>query len=366
MAVYKRGETYWFQFVFDGTRIQKSTKQGNRKAAIDIEAAYRTKLAKGEVGLGEKKKAAPVPSLGEFLEKQFMPWAEVTFASKVKTRNYYRQGVRRLSEYKPLATRLLSAVTGEGIAAYIAKRQANGLEVSSINRELQALRRAFHLAVEWGVIVTAPKIKMLSGEARRERVVSSEDEARYLAAAPEPLRSIAIVLFDSGLRPEELFRLQWENLTWTNGRHGTLQVTHGKTAAARRLVPMTPRVRAVLEDRWKESRRPVDGWIWPAGTLSGHVEPSTIRKAHSRAFDVIAEHAKENDQKPVVSFVLYSARHTFLTRLGESGCDAWTLARIAGHSNIAMSARYVHPSNDAVLAAVDRLSLGASGQRLLQ
>jgi hypothetical protein len=42
-------------------------------------------------------------------------------------------------------------------------------------------------------------------------------------------------------------------------------------------------------------------------------------------------------------FVLYSLRHTFLTRLGESGCDAWTLARIAGHSSVSMSSRYVHP-----------------------
>ena len=55
-------------------------------------------------------------------------------------------------------------------------------------------------------------------------------------------------------------------------------------------------------------------------------------------------------------FALYSLRHTFLTRLGESGCDAWTLARIAGHSSVAMSARYVHPSEDAVLFALGRLS----------
>ena len=53
--------------------------------------------------------------------------------------------------------------------------------------------------------------------------------------------------------------------------------------------------------------------------------------------------------------MLYSLRHTFLTRLGESGCDAWTLARIAGQSSIAISSRYVHPSEDAVLTAVERL-----------
>jgi integrase len=53
-------------------------------------------------------------------------------------------------------------------------------------------------------------------------------------------------------------------------------------------------------------------------------------------------------------FVLYSLRHTFLTRLGESGCDVWTLARIAGHGSTAISARYVHPSEDAVLQAMAR------------
>ena len=54
-------------------------------------------------------------------------------------------------------------------------------------------------------------------------------------------------------------------------------------------------------------------------------------------------------------FVLYSLRHTFLTRLGQSGCNVWTLARIAGHNSITMSARYVHPSEDAVLNALQQL-----------
>jgi integrase len=56
-------------------------------------------------------------------------------------------------------------------------------------------------------------------------------------------------------------------------------------------------------------------------------------------------------------FVLYALRHTFLTRLGEAGCDAGTLARIAGHSSIAMSARYVHPSQDAVMNIFSRLQM---------
>jgi len=128
-------------------------------------------------------------------------------------------------------------------------------------------------------------------------------------------------------------------------------VTHGKTAAARRMLPMTPRVRTVLEAQWELAGKPVERWVW-APTASGHVEPSTLRKQHARTFKTIAEHAAKNDLKPVRPFVLYSLRHTFLTRLGESGCNVWTLARIAGHSSIAMSARYVHPSEDAVLNAM--------------
>ncbi|HZU45286.1 MAG TPA: site-specific integrase [Terriglobales bacterium] len=209
---------------------------------------------------------------------------------------------------------------------------------------------------------SAAKIKTLPGERRRERVISTEEEARYLAAAPEPLASIASVLTDTGMRPEECFRLQWENVTWVNGRNGVLLVTHGKTAAARRLIPMTPRVRGVLEARWNEAGQPEEGWVWPAPTRSGHVEPSSLRKQHARAFKVIAEEAAKRNEKLVRPFVLYSLRHTFLTRLGQSGCDVWTLARIAGHSSITISSRYVHPSENAVLDAMSRLG----GQRIGQ
>jgi integrase len=65
--------------------------------------------------------------------------------------------------------------------------------------------------------------------------------------------------------------------------------------------------------------------------------------------------AKKNKQPEVTPWVLYSFRHTFLTRLGEPGCDTWTLARIAGHSTIAMSSRYVHPSAERMLDAVYNL-----------
>jgi integrase len=137
-------------------------------------------------------------------------------------------------------------------------------------------------------------------------VITPVEEAKYLAAAPEPLASIAAVLMDSGMRPEERFRLRWESVTWINARNGTILVTHGKTAAVRRMLPMTPRVRNILEMRWESAGRPAEGWVWAAPTASGHVEPSTPKKQHIRTFETLAKQAAQNDENPLRPFVLYT------------------------------------------------------------
>jgi hypothetical protein len=53
-----------------------------------------------------------------------------------------------------------------------------------------------------------------------------------------------------------------------------------------------------------------------------------------------------------------------LTRLGENGCDVfWTLARIAGHSNIRISQRYVHPSAAHIERSMNGRELGGTGDK---
>ena len=387
MAIFKRGKKYWYHFVFNGRHIQKSTKQGNPRVARQMEAAHRTALAKGEVGIRNKQ---TIPSLAHFIGQRFEPWAKATFEqSSPKTwQGWYRTGLRVLCDYQPLSSTTLSEITGERIADFAAHRQTEGLKPSSINANLRVLRRVLRTALEWGVTDRAPRVKLLPGERHREHVVTAQEEGSYLKAAeaigtqciedyrqalvgiratqrgeqpieprdPYLLRDVATVLLDSGLRPEECFRLRWEAINWRmvgKAVNGTLLVTHGKTAAAHRFLPMTPRVRFLLETRWELADMPQESWVWPAPTKSGHIEPSTLKKQHRKA-------VKDSKVRP---FVLYSLRHTFLTRLGESGCDAWTLARIAGHSSIVMSARYVHPSEDAVLSALSKLEASREGRK---
>ena len=343
--IYKRGKkgTYWYRFMWQGRLFRESTKQGNDKVARQMVAAHRTSWAKGEVGIREKK---AVPTLADFCEQRVEPWAK-----RRSSWIWYRAGMRALLRCKPLANLRLDEIQGEQAGDFAARRQSEGLAVGSINSSLRVLRRVIRLAVEWGVLEIAPKIELLAGERRRERVVTLQEESQYLAVASPLLAAVATVLADTGLRPDECHRLRWEEITWTNGRNGTLLVTHGKTAAARRVLPMAPRVRAMLEQLWETAGRPLDGWLWPAPTKTGHIDHSSLKKQHTRALRISG----------VRPFVLYSLRHTFLTRLGESGCDAWTLARVAGHSSVAISSRYVHPSEDAVLAAISRLGRHNSG-----
>jgi integrase len=358
MSIYKRGRIYWYKFMWNGEMVRESTRQTNQNTARQMEAAHRASLAKGEVGIREK---SPVTTLRVFSEQRFVPWARSATSRKTWL-DHYRPGLHSILAYTRLANLEIDRITSEQASDFASWRQSSGLQVSSVNSDLRVLRRILHLAVEWGALDRVPRIKMLPGERRREHVVTREEEAQYLNCASPLLRGVAAVLADTGLRPDECYRLRWEAITWSNGRNGTLLVTHGKTAAARRVLPMTPRVRNLLEGRWESVHRPGEGWVWPATTQSGHIGRSSLRDQHSKALRASG----------VRAFVLYSLRHTFLTRLGESGCDAWTLARIAGHSSVAISTRYVHPSEDAVLKALDSFaghkighSVEAAGSYLL-
>jgi integrase len=343
MSIFKRGKFYWYHFIFNGEHVQESTKQGNPRVARQIEAAHRTSLAKGEVGIREKK---PALTLERFCRDRVEPYAKAKFEKpSAKTWLWYRFGVNTICSYGQLAEKHLDQITTEHILSFAAHLQAKQWEIASVNSALRAVRRVLNLAAEWGAIDRAPDVTLLRGEHHREHVISPNDEAKYLAAASEPLSLIATVLVDTGLRPEECFKLRWEHINFASGRHGTLRVIQGKTAAARRTLPLTLRVRTLLEARWEKGNKSEEGWVWPAPTKSGHVEHDSIRVQHKNAIKA----------SKVLKFVVYSFRHTFLTRLGESGCDTWTLARIAGHSSIKMSERYVHPSNDAVLSAMSRM-----------
>jgi integrase/recombinase XerC len=86
---------------------------------------------------------------------------------------------------------------------------------------------------------------------------------------------------------------------------------------------------------------------------------------HSRAASISAiNHAHEQVRdllEMLTDFVPHSFRHSFGTRLGEAGADAFTIMRIMGHSSITVSQRYVHPTPKTMENAFLNLERAAAG-----
>jgi integrase len=325
--VYKRGKVYWYKFIFNGELIRGSTKQANQRVAEQIEAARKTQLAKGEVGIKDRP---PCPTLGEFAEKHFIPFVEKDRKNKPRTIEFYKMRVSRLKTFPRLWGAKLDAIRAEDITAYIGTRQALQMETSTINRDLATLRRMFKLAMEWETVLKLlPKVRLLPGENRRERVITADEETAYLEAAAPLLRDFALIAFDCGLCPDESYRLRFSQV-----RNGSIEIHTGKTKDRRRSVPASPRVLEMIDAR----RAEIEGdLIFPAPTKTGHIGSDSLKKQHAAALKT----AK------LERFVIYSLRHTCLTRWAESPeMDVFTLKKLAGHSRIETTMRYIH-MNDA-------------------
>ena len=69
---------WWYQFQREGLFVRVNTKQGDRKVAVELESAHRTRLAKGEAGLHDPR---AVPTLKQF-EKRFIDAIKTRRADK--------------------------------------------------------------------------------------------------------------------------------------------------------------------------------------------------------------------------------------------------------------------------------------------
>ena len=132
----------------------------------------------------------------------------------------------------------------------------------------------------------------------------------------------------------------------------TFHTTAGKEMPIRDLAGLARSVQAATSVRQLEMRGETrkNDWVFPASTSSGHIEKSSIRKQHLKACKLAGMEA----------FPLYTLRHTCLTRWA-AYMDPYTLAYLAGHSDFAITKRYVHPQVQTVRDAMERARGGQSG-----
>lgn len=333
---------WWFKIKWQGRIIRQSTKVGNAKAARLIEAKYKVDLAKGEVDLNRKV----TPTLSQFLKDDFLPW-ETTHAKKPNTLRYYRQGADMLNR-SDMASMQIDKITDQHARDFEVRHSA--LSASGINRGLRTLRCALNQALKWGKMKHPVKIALANGEHQRDRVLTESEQTAYLDACPQPWKDCATLILDEGFRPGEVFTLRWSCLFFNDDSTGLIQIIEGKSKAAKRILPMTPRVYTLLLARYDSAGKPDDGWVFASSSKSGHLTQDTAKDQHKKALE----------DSHVSPFVPYVLRHTALTRLGKAaGDNPYALAAIAGHSSITITYRYVHTQAEAI-SRVFAASLKAS------
>lgn len=368
MGVYKRGGVYWYKFKWtvktsDGNRdsfvIRRTGHTSIKRKAEEVEDEHKRALRLGQIHPLDpwpQPPGAQSPSLRDFADR-FEKHAELH--TKPRTACFYKDCLRRIKGFAPLADKPLSNITGELVDKYVNWRKGldSGNSLASLNGELRTLRRLFRLAEEWAVVERAPAIHELPGAAGRDRVISFHEEAHYLTEAAPTLRDLTTLAVDTGLRPNsELFILEWANTCLhpsANGPYGYIRVVSGKTASAVRNVPLTPRTQAILEMRCTKSGS--CRYVFPGRGKSGHI--TTVQHAHERAIRRWNEKARmQGLQKAEIEpFEFYCWRHTFGTRCAESGMDKFSLARLMGHSSPSVAERYyIHVTEPHVAAGFER------------
>jgi integrase len=345
MSLFKRGETWWYDFQLDGVRIRESTGLTQKSAAAQAEAMRKADLTRGFAKAG---RAEPSPKFDEFAHKEFAAWSENQHREHPSTHERYMRSVktlvhyfgqRRLDMISTADAEQFKIVRSRERRKYAKDRRA--VTPAAVNRDLAVLRILFNVAIRFQKAKVNPVmgIKLLPENNLQTRVVSFEEEQAYLVAASQPLRDIAIIILETGMRPGEIFRLRKEDV---NLGLGFLRIPAGKTPFARRTIPLTERCKIVLSVRTLEAK---SNWLFPARHDTEH-PINWLRNAHIAA----CQKAGINP-----SFRLYDLRHTALTRMAMAGVDLPTLRELAGHANIQMTMRYVHPSPEHKRAAMQKL-----------
>jgi len=335
MALRKRGQYWHYRFKFKGHPYEGSTRSSNKERAKRIVSKIKEDLINGLFGL-----PAPVkyPKFDDML-KEFLAYCKAQHEPKtyvlheVNSRTLLRwfKG-KRLDEISP---KLVEKFKEERSREKSAKNKDKTLSPATVNRALTTLKALYNHAIEVHELPLknpVRKVKFQEEVPKEMKILTRDEQERYLQNASQPLRDVATVMVGTGMRPEEVFKLQGGNV---NLEKRTIFIPRGKTAAARRSVPITSSEAAeALKARLALYK---DGYLFPAepkfGLTSKTPHLTTVKNGHNRAVK------RAGITGP---FVLYDLRHTFATRSLDAGVDLLTMSKILGHSRIDMSLRYVH------------------------
>ena len=365
MALYRRknSSAYWYDFTVDGKRYRGSTETSKITQARAFESSL---ISKAKESGSDAVRPVRAPVLRDHAIR-FLDWVT---ASKLEpnSKRYYEYGWKLIA-VTPLAGMQISRITPDDAEAVRFHRTVEKDGVTTTiecsaqytNQALRTLKRMLSKALEWKLITSVPKIK-LSKAYGRDTLIDPATERTLLEGLETPvnhgrtqrlreqIRDFLVIAQDTGMRPKEILRMRIEHIDWDNRR---IWNPHGKTAKSRRFVPMSQRMKDVLEARCGKQK---DGWVFPSDrSKSGHLNSIAV------GFRALRERVGVSNK-----IVPYSARHTYGSFTMEATGNIFAVADSMGHVDVQSMKPYQHPRLEPLREVIDRRNEANGSRHILR
>ena len=180
-------------------------------------------------------------------------------------------------------------------------------------------------------------VKKLKEDNQIIRYLTIGEEKRLMEELPEYLKSIVICALTTGLRLSNILNLKWESV---NFEYNFIEILKQENKGHKKIqLPLGSKLRAVFEKMSKREK----GYIFVShrtGTKYTNINDG-FKEALKRA--------------NIDNFRFHDLRHTVATRLVANGADLLTVKQYMAHSNISTTQRYMHPTPENMIKAVDIL-----------
>ncbi|HYL83658.1 MAG TPA: site-specific integrase [Candidatus Angelobacter sp.] len=360
MAVYRpkrKGEAskfYICEFIYQGKRFQESTGATSKTVAREYEKRRKAELERAAAGLPTEQKANRIRTVSEVVKPYLAGYPL----------NHRPQSVLfvkgRLAHVKKhLGGVLLSDLTEERIREYIRQRLDDGASGRTINMELGELSRA--IGQPWRTLW--PKVRKLEERKDVGRALSQEEQEKLLAGLEgrhtPHLQTLIPLLLLTGMRSGEALSLTWAQVDLMGK---TITVGRAKTSSGTgRTIPINDELARILAAHWqwfahRFGQPQPDHYLFPWG--------KPLPSNPTRHATDITWGWDQLRKDTGVSCRLHDLRHTFATRLAESGVSESTMLALMGHMSRAMLERYSHIRMAAKREAIARVTLAKVKQEL--